>query len=59
MKAYTILEAINFVEYHSILSAKAIRSISYIGNSESKFKIGFNDDTVYFFDLDDGSYYIL
>ena len=59
MKTFTILETVYFVEEKSPFNSTAIRSISYIGNSQSKFKISFNDDTIYFFDLDEETHYQL
>ena len=59
MKTFTIQQALDFVKLQSPFNSEAIRSISYSGNSQNKFRIGFNDDTMYYFDLDNETYFKL
>jgi len=59
MKKFTIMQAIEFVKEKSPFNSEAIRGIKYVGNSSNKFYVTFNDDTTYYFDLDDETFYKL
>jgi hypothetical protein len=54
---FSITQALDYVNFHSPFNIDAIDSICYFDKTTYKFKVGFNDDTFYIFDLDDGTYY--
>lgn len=57
MKTFTIQQAIAFIDNNTPFNSGAIRSIAFIGGSENKFRVRFNDQTIYTLDLDEETYF--
>jgi len=59
MKSFNIIQLIEFIDTKTPFLSISIRSLSFIDNSLSKFKVSFNNHTTYFIDMDEETYYSL
>jgi len=57
MKSFNIHQLIEFIDTKTPFLSISVRSLSFIDNSTCKFTVTFNDQTVYYINMDDETYY--
>lgn len=57
MKSFNVLQLIEFIDNKTPFLSISIRSLSFFKESTHKFEVTFNDQTTYFINMDDETYY--